>query len=311
MHSPDELLMAPPGAHGCVPAQAMAFSEQLGSSPGGVVDVVLLSVPTHGEALVLRAPRGRLAAGALFGLRFLELGRTRLVLVRALEVTQPLGAGFDLVGARLVRPAEGDRVTPPGADLDTTAHAPETTMTLVSLSGTGAHMRLLAPRGSIGLGAEVALRYFDARGAKHGLVRVDGIRAQSEMLDEIQGSLVGAPTPAPQRESYRAPLDICVNAELVAADARPILARLTDVSADGVGFQADARLDPGVRLRVQDPAQPSLHGAELAIVRRDANEGRRHGARFIEPRRGVVVLASLLGLDRPDGGSRTGDQRLR
>jgi hypothetical protein len=67
-----------------------------------------------------------------------------------------------------------------------------------------------------------------------------------------------------------------------------------------VGFQVDARLDPGVRIRIHDPALSCLHGAEFAIVRRDPNEGQRHGARFIEPRRGVVVLASLLALDRPE-----------
>jgi hypothetical protein len=299
MVPPTELLMASPGAHASVPAQAMAFSDELGSSPRGVVDVVLLSVPTQGEAFVLRAPRGRLAAGDLFGLRFREQGRARLAVVRALEVTRPLGTSFDLVGAHLVRPARGDRAAAPAAD------SIDRTMTLVSLTGAGEQMRLLAPRDSVALGDHVALRYFDAAGAKRGLVRVDGIRAQSEMLDEIQGSLVGAPTSAPQRESYRAPLDIYFNAELVAGDARPLLARLTDLSADGMGFQVDARLDPGVRIRVQDPALPFLHGAEFAIVRRDPNEGQRHGARFIEPRRGVVVLASLLGLDRPEGGSRT------
>jgi hypothetical protein len=308
MRSPDELLLPAPGAHACVLAQAMAFSEERGSSPGGILDVALLSVPTHDEGFVLRAPRGTFTAGALFGLRFLESGRTRLALVRALEVTRPLGASFDLVGAHLVRPAEVDHATPPGVHLEPGAQLAETTMTLVSLSVAGTQMRLLAPHGAIDAGARIALRYFDAGGARHGVLRVDSVRAQSEMLDEIQGSLVGAPTAAPQRESYRAPLDLYVNAEL-SADARPILARLTDVSADGVGFQADAQLDPGVRLRVQDPAMPSLHGAELAIVRRDAHEGTRHGARFVEPRRGVVVLASLLGLDRSEGASRAVDQR--
>jgi hypothetical protein len=310
MRPSDELLMAAPGAHACVPAQAMVFLEEIGSSPGGVLDVALLSVPTPDEAFVLRAPRGRLTAGALFGLRFLESGRTRLALLRALEVTRPLGASFDLVGAHLVRPADAETTMPRGIDLERGAHMGETTMTLASLSAAGKQMRLLAPRGTIDPGAQVALRYFDAGGAKHGLLRVDAVRAQSEMVDEIQGSLVGAPTAAPQRESYRAPLDIYVNAEL-SADARPILARLTDVSADGVGFQTDAQLDPGVRLRVQDPAVPSLHGAEFAIVRRDPHEGRRHGARFVEPRRGVVVLASLLRLDRPEGGVATVHQRSR
>jgi hypothetical protein len=288
--SRDELLLAPPGTRAAVPAQAMPFSEDQTPSPGRVVDVVLLNVPSHGEPFVLRAPRGTFVAGGLFGVRFLVLGRPQLALVRVLEVTQPAGVSFELVGAHLVRPA-GSEPQPP---------ATETTMTLVSLGAPGERMRLLAPRGAIGLGAHFALRYFDATGAKRGLVRVDGIRAQSGMLDEIEGSLVGPATPAPQRESYRAPLDMYFTGELLAPGARAILGRLTDLSADGVGFQVDARLDPGVRIRIHDPALSCLHGAEFAIVRRDPNEGQRHGARFIEPRRGVVVLASLLALDRPE-----------
>jgi hypothetical protein len=65
-----------------------------------------------------------------------------------------------------------------------------------------------------------------------------------------------------------------------------------------VGIQVNARLEPGDRIRVDDPSLPGLNGAELAIVRRDRHEDTRHGARFVEPNRGLSVLMMLLGLDR-------------
>ena len=173
----------------------------------------------------------------------------------------------------------------------------ETSIRLLTLVVPGEKLRLLAPPGDMRPGVCFGLRYFDEVGARRGVVRVDRVRSRSVLLDEIEGVLMGTPRSAPGRESYRTPLDLLFTAELMRADARPVLGRLTDLSADGAGIHVNARLEPGDRIRVDDPALPGLNGAELTIVRRDPHEGKRHGARFIEPNRGLSVLALLLGLD--------------
>lgn len=286
-------------------AQALPFGSAHDPAPGRLVEVGLLSAPAVGEPFVLRAPRGALVAGVLFGLRFLELGHMRLCLARALEVSEPPGAGFDLVGAQLVRSIADEPRT-----RDRDDHSPfevagvrtldrETSIRLLTLVVPGEKLRLLAPPGEMLPGVFFGLRYFDEAGARRGLVRVDRVRSRSVLLDEVEGVVMGTPRHAPGRESYRTPFDLLFTAELIRADARPVIGRLTDLSADGVGIDVNARLEPGDRIRVDDPSLPGLNGAELAIVRRDRHEGKRHGARFIEPKRGLSVLALLLGLD-PD-----------
>jgi hypothetical protein len=287
-----------------VHAQALPFGSAHDRAPGALVEVALLSVPSTGEPFVLRAPRGALVAGVLFGLRFLELGRMRLCLARALELSEPDGAAFDLVGAQLVRSIADDSRVPEGDARRLTEVAgirtlgSETSIRLLTLVVPGEKLRLLAAPGEMCPGVFFGLRYFDATGARRGLVRVDRVRSRSVLLDEIEGVLMGTPRHAPGRESYRAPFDLLFTAELIRADACPVIGRLTDLSADGVGIHVNARLEPGDHIRVDDPSLPGLHGAELAIVRRDRHEGKRHGARFVEPNRGLSVLATLLGLDR-------------
>ena len=285
-------------------AQALPFGSAQHRAPGALVEVALLGAPSAGEPFVLRAPRGALVAGVLFGLRFLELGRMRLCLARALELSEPDGAAFDLVGAQLVRSIADDPRAPEGGDPRLTEVAGirtlrgETSIRLLTLVVPGEKLRLLAAPGTLSQGVFFGLRYFDATGPRRGLVRVDRVRSRSVLLDEIEGALMGTPRNAPGRESYRAPFDLLFTAELIQAEARPVIGRLTDLSADGVGIQVNATLEPGERIRVHDPSLPGLHGAELAIVRRDRHEGKRHGARFVEPNRGLSVLATLLGLER-------------
>ncbi len=295
-------------------AQALPFGGANDPSSGRLVEVALLGAPAPGDPLVLRAPPGALAPGVLFGLRFLERGRMRLCLVRALEVSTPSGAGFDLVGAHLVRPIADDGASRDRDHRCVSEMAPstgagaaddagirtldtETSIRLVSLVVPGEKLRLLAPPRQMNPGVCFGLRYFDAAGAKRGLVRVVGVRSRAGRLDEIDAVLIGTPRSAPGRESYRAPFDLLFTAELIRADMRPVIGRLTDLSADGVGIDVNARLEPGDRIRIDEPALPGLNGAELAIVRRDRHEGQRHGARFVEPNRGLSVLATLLGLD--------------
>jgi len=293
--------------HALLHAQALPFASAHDRSSGPLVEVGLLSAPTSAEPFMLRAPRGALVAGVLFGLRFLELGRMRLCLARALERSEPAGAGFDLVAAQLVRAiADEPRAHEPGDHRPTEVAGirtldSDTSIRLLTLVVSGAKLGLLAPRGTMHPGACFGLRYFDDAGAKRGLVRVDRMRSASALLDEIEGTLIGTPAPAPERESYRAPFDLLFTAELVRADSRPVIGRLTDLSADGVGIDVNAPLDPGDRIRIEDLSLPGLAGAELSIVRRDVHEGKRHGARFVEPNRGLFALASLLGLDRDDG----------
>jgi hypothetical protein len=75
---------------------------------------------------------------------------------------------------------------------------------------------------------------------------------------------------------------------------------LIDLSSDGLGFRINATLEPGDRIRIEDPSLPHLDGAELVIVRRDPRDAQRHGARFVTPNRGAGTLATMLGLDRAE-----------
>jgi hypothetical protein len=237
----------------------------------------------------------------------------RLCLVRALDVSEPTGAS-DLVGAHLVRPIADDpaderhdrflsHMWPSsgtgivgGTGIRTLDM--ETAIRLITLVAPGEKLRLLAPRGEMHPGVFFGLRYFDEEGARRGLVQVGRVRSGAGLLDEIEGVLIGTPSRAPERESYRAHFDLLFTAELLSGDSCLLIGRLTDLSADGVGIDVDARLERGDRIRIEDPALPGLNGAELSIVRRDRHQGTRHGARFVEPNRGLEVLATLLGLDR-------------
>lgn len=298
--STHERIAARPGDRLGSPLHAHALPFGDANAPStGLVDVALLSPPRPCEPFVLRAPRGALTPGVLFGLRTLELGRMRLCLARALEVRRPVDLGYDLVGAHLVRPVADDPAPPArlGRDAGIATLDMETSIRLVTLVAPGETLRLLAPRGELRPGVYFGLRYFDEAGARGGIVRVDRVRSGAGLLDDVEGTLIGRPTPAPVRESYRAPFDLLFTAELVDAETRPLIARLTDLSAGGVGIDVNARLERGDRIRIEDPELPALNGAELSIVRRDRHEGRRHGARFVEPNRGLEVLATLLGLD--------------
>jgi hypothetical protein len=176
----------------------------------------------------------------------------------------------------------------------------ETSVTLLSKVYLGGTLKLSAPRGEITPGVFFALRYFNASGARRALVRADSVEAVPGMLDEIEGVLLGPPTRAPERQSYRAPFDLFFTASLVSRNARRVVGRLIDLSSDGVGFRVNATLEPGERIRIADPSLPHLDGAELIIVRRDARDTQRHGARFAEPDRGAPILATLLGVDRAE-----------
>jgi hypothetical protein len=145
-----------------------------------------------------------------------------------------------------------------------------------------------------------ALRYFDASGAKRGIVRAQIVSAKPGMIDEIVGVLVGAPTAAPERQSYRAPFDLFFTATVETRASRRVVGRLIDLSSSGVGFRINATLEPGERLRIADPSLPHLDGAELLVVRTDPLDRLRHGARFAVRDRGAVILTTMLGLDRAE-----------
>jgi hypothetical protein len=51
---------------------------------------------------------------------------------------------------------------------------------------------------------------------------------------------------------------------------------------------------------IADPSLPDLDGAELLIVRRDARDRQRYGARFVTPDRGATTLSSILGLEQAE-----------
>jgi hypothetical protein len=291
------LLPGPPGF--AIRAQALPFLDGNRPSPGRVIEVALPAPPSADEAFVLSAPRGTFTAGTLFGLRLPGSGRLQLLLGRALEVTGPPAADFDLVGAHLVRPvSDGLEIRTRDEPTAVATLEREVSIRLMTLVVAGERVRLEAPRGNLGRGMYFALRYFDTSGAKRGLVRVDSVRALSGMLDEVEAVLIGTPTPASERKSFRAPFDLFFSAEVVTPDLRQVSGRLTDLSADGAGIHVDSTLHPGDRIRIGGHALPDLSGAELAIVRTDPHQSQRHGARFLEPNRGVLVLTTLLRLDR-------------
>ena len=299
-------------------AQVLPFSEGIGPSPGRLIEVALPARPSRNEAFVLSAPHGTFAAGALFGLRLPEAGRRQLLLGRVLEVTACAGAGYDLVGAHLLRrvadgpslrlpvgqhvavlrpPDQGSgvRAAEKPAGVATLAH--ELRIRLLTLVA-GERVRLEAPRAHLRSGMYFALRYFDHLGAKRGLVRVDSVRSESSTVDAIEAVLIGTPTRASERKSFRAPFDLRFHAEVTTPKPRQVTGTLTDLSAEGAGIHLDTPRRPGDRIRIGGHARPDLSGAELAIVRTDPHQNQRHGARFLEPDRGVLVLTTLLGFDR-------------
>jgi hypothetical protein len=176
--------------------------------------------------------------------------------------------------------------------------AVEVSMTLLSALQMGEPVKLTAPRGEIESGACFSLRYFDATGAKRGLVRAERVVAHPGMLDEIEATLIRPATPAEERQSYRASYETFFTAEVQGANgARTVRGKIVDLSSGGIGFRATASLVRGDRIRIADPTLPDLDGAELLVVRRDARDAQRYGAKFVKPNRGAEPVATVLGLD--------------
>jgi hypothetical protein len=172
-------------------------------------------------------------------------------------------------------------------------------VTLLAPVRVGERLVLAAPRDEIPAGVFLALRYFESTGARRGIMRVDAVRSVPGRCDEVEGELICAPTQAPERQSYRAPFDDLVTVELTGR-GRTAVAQLIDLSADGIGFRVDADLEPGDRIRIADHDLGGLAGAELIIVRRDACEPQRYGARFAETSRGAATLLARLDLDEAE-----------
>jgi PilZ domain len=165
----------------------------------------------------------------------------------------------------------------------------------------GEPVKLAAPRGEIPRGAYFSLRYFDASGAKRGIVRAETVQAQPGMLDEIEATLIRLPTAAEERQSYRASFECYFTADVLGDNGtRTVRGRITDLSAVGIGFRVTSNLVPGERMRIADPLIPDLDGAELVITRRDPRDTQRYGARFVKADRGATALATILGLDRAE-----------
>jgi hypothetical protein len=203
----------------------------------------------------------------------------------------------ELQRARLKRRASASAVEIGGV----TTIGFDVTTTLFTPVHMGEPVRLAAPRGEIPRGAYFALRYFDASGAKRGIVRAETVQAQPGMLDEIEATLIRLPTPAEERQSYRGSFECYFTGEVQGANgARTVRGRITDLSGGGIGFRVTSNLVPGERLRIADPSIPDLDGAELLITRRDPRDTQRYGARFVEPNRGATALAAILGLDQAE-----------
>ena len=182
----------------------------------------------------------------------------------------------------------------------------EVSTTLLTPVQMGELVTIVAPRNEIARGAYFALRYFDAAGAKRAIVRADAVRAQAGMLDEIDAELIRVPTPAEERQSYRAPFECYFIADVPGTNgSRTVRGRITDLSTGGIGFRVTSSLAAGERLRITDPSLPDLDGAELLVVRRDARDPQRYGARFIETNRGAAALSAVLGLEQTEREHRT------
>jgi hypothetical protein len=173
-------------------------------------------------------------------------------------------------------------------------------VTLLTPVRVGEQLILSAPRDEIPGGVFLALRYFDSTGARRGIMRVETVRSRPGMLDEVEGVLICPPTRAPERQSYRAAFDDLFTIELAGRGSRTAVAQLIDLSADGIGFRVNADLDTDERIRIADADLGELDGAELAIVRRDARDPQRYGARFTEPKRGATTLLARLDLDEAE-----------
>jgi PilZ domain len=173
-------------------------------------------------------------------------------------------------------------------------------VTLLAPVRVGERLVLAAPRDEIPAGVFLALRYFDSTGARRGIMRVEAVHSRPGMLDEVEGVLICPPTRAPERQSYRAPFDDLVTIELTGRGGRTAVAQLLDLSADGIGFRVNADLEPDDRIRIADHDLGGLDGAELVIVRRDARDPPRYGARFAEKNRGATTLLVRLDLDEAE-----------
>ena len=304
-----------------VEARALPLPSSDSLTIAAETEVSLLMTPGTEEMLDLRAPRGTMRVGMRFVIRSAASPRARLFLVRVLGVTELRGMHFDLVNARLGQPIDdvssSSRTTneqpaePPTQDPSEFAlRACANTIEVGGLKSIGSHVSvtllapvrageslvLSAPRDEIPSGVFLALRYFESTGAWRGIMRVDAVRSRPGMHDEVEGVLICPPARAPERQSYRAPFDDVFTLELTGRGGGTSIARLVDLSADGIGFRASAGLvaDDRVRITRHDG---ELGGAELVIVRRDAHDRQRYGARFAEANRGATTLLARLDLD--------------
>jgi hypothetical protein len=304
-----------------VEARALPLPSSDSLTIAAETEVSLLMTPGNEELLDLRAPRGTMLVGMRFVIRSAASPRARLFLVRVLGVTELRGMHFDLVNARLGQPIDeassSSRTTaeePPAQEPSEFAlRACANTIEVGGLQSIGTHVSvtllapvragerlvLSAPRDEIPNGVFLALRYFEPTGARRGVMRVEAVRSRPGMHDEVEGVLICPPARAPERQSYRAPFDDVFTVELRGRGGGTSIARMVDLSADGIGFRASAGLaaDDHVRITRHDG---ELGGADLVIVRCDARDRQRYGARFAEANRGAKTLRRRLDLDEPE-----------
>lgn len=324
-----------------VEARAIPLSVGGGSLLEQGIDVALLMTPRSEEPFTLRAPRGAIGEGRQFVLRCPGLGRRRGALARATAVSEtgihfdlvtaelvrsrdadegagatgatprprvPIAApsvqqAHDRLLERGVEQARQHRRASASAlEIDGVATiGVDVSATLVTSVKMGERVKILSPRGEIGQGVYFALRYFDSLGAKRAIVRAVAVNAQPGMVDEIEAELIRLPTPAEERESYRAPFEYSFSAGVRGRNGtRSVRGRIIDLSASGIGFRLTSELVPGERLVIAEPSLPDLDGAELLVVRRDPRDRQRYGARFVTPDRGAATLLSILGLEQAE-----------
>ena len=159
----------------------------------------------------------------------------------------------------------------------------------------GGDIYIDAPRDAIDVDSCFIARYFTNDGARRVLVQATAVEPQPGMRDLVRGKVLNEPSDAPERDSTRQPVEVSVKGT-IGDDGPAVDVRLTDVSSNGIAFEASRHVEPGARLHLTPPGGPA--GFVLEVVRRIPGRGISYGGRFIDPLQGMQFAQAVLRADQ-------------
>jgi hypothetical protein len=162
-------------------------------------------------------------------------------------------------------------------------------------------VQLEAPTGRVRPGSAFCVRYLTKDGARRAVFRCLATSPRPGMREILVTEMVTQPGAAVERQAFRAPVRMSVNAKVVKAAALPggkeLPVEIVDVSSTGIGFIATQNpLVPGDVIEL--PIGMSGQAVRYQVVWGDRIAQGRFGARAETPELGAGAFTAVIQLTK-------------